>query len=178
MNIKSTIIAATLTATSILTSSLNADEANSNLIKNGDMTKGGIIPVFWDKVRNWGGEVKARRDKTVFKKAPASLRLQPAEGKGKGIVSQLIEGFNGKIKVTGWGLLEAGKQGRAKVAVQLLDKEYKPIQWYQIHNIRTSEWAAFERVITITQSPAHIQILMVIDGEAKAWLDELSVTKQ
>lgn len=178
MNIKSTIIAVTVAASSIYAPALKADEASgASLIKNGDMTKGNIIPVFWDKVRNWGGAIEVRRDKEVFKKAPASLRVQPVDGKGKGVVSQIIEGFNGKIKVTGSARFEDGKYSNAQVAIQLLNKAYEPIKWNQVHAIRSSEWVSFEKEIEITQSPAHIQVLMMIDGHAKVWLDELTVTK-
>lgn len=178
MNFKSTIIAATTVVSSICAPSLKADEiSGSNLIANGDMTKGNAIPVSWDNVRSWGGKIEAHRDTNVYKKGPASLRVQPIVGKGKGVVSQLIEGFNGKIKVTGSARFEDGKYSNAQVAVQLLDKEYKPIKWNQVHAIRSSEWVSFDKEIEITQSPALIQVLMMIDGHAKVWLDELKVTK-
>lgn len=176
MKLTTTILALTIACFAL---SNKATAQDKNLLKNGNMSKGHLIPVFWEKISNWGGsKLKVSSDAKVFKSAPASLRLEPTKGSGKGCVSQFVKGCNGKLKISGAFRVEPGKNGNALIAMQLFDKAWKSTKWIQVACAKPSDdWVEFEKEINITTNPAHIQVLMMIDGNSKAWLDDIVLEK-
>ena len=139
------------------------------LLKNGGMTQGFDVPADWNEK---SGAVEVKRDTEVFKDGPASLRVTIAGGKN-GMAFQTIRGGAGaKIKVAGWMKTQGGV--KAQAFVQAFAEGFKQNQFLQLKFIQgQSDWAQFEKELTLPEWTAFFHIGLLAEGEGKAWLDEV-----
>ncbi len=139
-------------------------------LKNGDMSAGGAIPEFWTEKWN---DVQAFRDTQTFKEGPASLRVE-ASGKS-GSAFQMFEVPGGtSVKLSGW--FKTQGTAKAQVALQAFSDDWKQNDWQQIAFQATdSDWAHFEKTLTIPDWAALFNVQVNLDGRGKAWLDEVQM---
>ena len=155
-----------------------ADAVRSLPIVNGSMSQGSDTCTGWDQRWNGGGKLTASRDTTVFKVAPASLRLQ-TEGEAKGNVFQFIDVPGGStIDLAG----SVRSEGTVKVLVfvQSFDSTGKPIDYQMLRNQYevAPDWVDFNNRITVPAAAVKVGVGLAIDGNGKAWLDELRNTAE
>lgn len=153
-----------------------ADAVRSLPIVNGSMSQGIDTCTGWDQRWNGGGKLSVSRDSTIFKVAPASLCLA-TDGEAKGNVFQFIDVPGGStIDLTGC----VRSEGTVKVLVfvQSFDAEGKPIDYQLLRNQYevAPDWVDFNNRITIPAAAVKVGVGLAIDGNGKAWLDEVRNT--
>ncbi len=152
-----------------------AADVKSLPIVNGSMSQGTDQCTAWDKRWNGGGTVTVARDTTVFKEKPASLRIA-TEGQAKGNVYQMIEVAGGTtIELTGWMKSDGVK---VQVFVQVFDDTWKPIDYQMLKNAwePSPDWTEFTGKVTLPAAAVRVGVGIAIDGNGKAWLDEVRNT--
>jgi hypothetical protein len=139
------------------------------VIKNGSMTQGDATPAFWD---GKFGDVEIKRDTEVFKTAPASLRVLVAGGKSGQGFQAVQGGADATIKISGW-IKSAGKV-KAQVAIQAFAEGYTQNQFFQIQFVQNdTDWTHFEKEIKLPDWTAFFNIVLMAEGDGKAWLDDI-----
>jgi len=146
-------------------------DPGGNMLANASMTKGDAVPLGWTGL--WG-EAKASRDTVVFKEGPASLRVDCAAGKS-GQAFQAVEGGRGsRLAVSGWA--RSSGAARVNVAVQSFSGDWKQNRFEQVRYLEgNSDWVAFSKEIELPPWTARFHVLLLVEGEGSAWLDEVSV---
>jgi hypothetical protein len=145
-------------------------------VRNGDMTKGNEKPESWDT--QWG-EVRVFRDMKVFKSEPASFCVETVKAGVQGNGGQTLEieaGASGKF--SGWMKTE----GKVKVNVALMCftddwkmKEFKQLAYR--HDNAASDWSEWTAEATVPEGTGHVQLVLLVEGDGKAWLDDVKVGK-
>ncbi|MBN8525455.1 MAG: hypothetical protein J0M02_08975 [Planctomycetes bacterium] len=144
-------------------------------IVNGSMSQGTDQCTGWDKRWNGGGTVTVARDTKMFKEAPAALRIETS-GDAKGNVYQMIEVAGGStFDLSGFMKSEGVK---VQVFVQAFNAEWKPIDYQMLKNAwePCPEWTSFSAKITVPAEAVRVGVGIAIDGNGKAWLDEVRNT--
>ena len=145
------------------------------VIKNGSMTDGTDTPDGWMNSWTGRGKIKVTRDTSVFKVGPASYCISTEGADGMGQSGQQIDGVAGqKFTLSGW----AKSQGKCKVnvAVQCYNGGWNPVSFIQAFYLQDdTDWTEFSKEITLPDGTEHFNILALIDGTGKAWLDEVKV---
>jgi hypothetical protein len=143
-------------------------------LRNGSMTDGDGVPDAW--TGKWG-EGESARDTQVFKAGPASLRVTVAGGKSCQGFQQFDCQGGERIKIAGW-VRSAGKV-KVNVAVQSFDAGWTRNSFDQVKYIQDdTDWAAFEKECTLPDWAARFNILLLVEGEGSAWLDEVRDASQ
>ena len=138
-------------------------------LRNGGMTQGGDVPAYWS---GKFGDVTLARDTTTFKVKPASLRVTIAGGKNGSGFQTIAGGANAKFKLAGW--FKTAGNIKAQVMVQAFSDGYKQNQFIQVLYAQgESDWAAFEKEITLPSWTAFFNVGVMAEGDGKAWLDEV-----
>lgn len=139
------------------------------VIKNGGMTQGFDVPAEWSEKF---GAVEMKRDTEVFQTAPASLRVSVSGGKS-GMAFQKVQGGAGaKIKVAGW--MKTQGNVKAQACVQAFAEGFKNNQFLQLKFVQgQSDWAEFSKELTLPEWTAFFSIGVLVEGDGKAWLDEV-----
>ena len=144
-------------------------------ISNGSMDEGGDLPQNWDGKWVGEGKIKVARDPQIFKKGPASLRVESVDGNAKGQASQMRDAPAGAtFTIRGW----VKSQGSVKVnvAIQPYDDAWHPITFLQAGYVQNdTDWTRFEKTITLPEKTAHFGINLLLEGAGKAWLDEVEI---
>lgn len=144
-----------------------------NMLKNGSMSlkqKDGIAPENWSE--SWG-DVVAYHDDKLFMKGPGALRVEPKEAGKSGQVFQMFEGHAGK-KFRIFGYVKSQGNVKVNVAVQAFDNNWTKNEFLQIKYLQgTIDWARFDKEITIPEWSARFNVLLLIEGDGRAWLDEI-----
>lgn len=152
-----------------------AADVKSLPIVNGSMSQGTDQCTGWDKRWNGGGKTTVTRDVKVFKEAPASLCIA-TDGDAKGNVHQMIEVAGGStIELSGWMKSEGVK---VQVFVQVFDETWKPIDYQMLKNAwePSPDWSEFTGKITLPAAAVRVGVGIAVDGNGKAWLDEVRNT--
>jgi hypothetical protein len=151
--------------------SIAATEDLSNLAKNGNMNGGGALPVNWD---GKFGDVTAARDTTTFKEGVASLRVEGQTGKS-GQAFQTFEMGAGKTyHVSGW----VKSQGDAKVnfAVQSFAGDWSKNDFNQVGYVQGNiDWTKYAKTVTIPDWAGRFNVLLMVEGNGRAWLDDVKI---
>ncbi len=152
--------------------------AGSNLLVNPGMTDGDAIPSAWTAVWAGTGKIASVRDTQVFKVAPAALRVESVGGTANGNVSQGLEGVAGKrVRITGW--VKSDGVVATTVGLGSFDANWKSLAWETIQAVGTgagSEWTQFDKTVAVPAGAVHVNLGMCIDGDGKAWFDEVAVS--
>lgn len=150
----------------------------ANLLQNPSLSDGDGAPAGWTATWASAGKVASARDTAVFKTAPAALRIESVGGAAKGNASQGLDGLAGKqVRITGW-MKTDGKVG-AGVGIGSFDGAWKMLQWDTITGVGAgsgTEWTQFDKTVTIPAGTVKANLGTTIDGDGKAWFDDLSVT--
>lgn len=167
------ILLATLT-----TLACAADGVVSLPIVNGAMSQGADTCTGWDKRWTGRGKLTISRDSKTFKEAPASLSLA-TEGDANGNVFQFIDLAGGStVDVSGW--LKTEGAVKVQVFVQAFDETWKPIDYQMLKNQfeAAPEWTAFSGKVTVPAGAVRVGLGFAVDGNGKAWLDEMRNTAE
>jgi photosystem II stability/assembly factor-like uncharacterized protein len=146
-----------------------------SLIDNGDMERGEAVPDRWTEKWVGRGDVVVARDTEIKKRGSASLRIESRGGPAQGQIAQLVDvGSYRRVRVTGW-LRSAGKV-KVNVALQPFAADYKPISFMQAHyTADDSAWTRFDRSLELPADAARYGVVMLLEGDGKAWLDDVTV---
>ena len=133
---------------------------------DGEETRG------WDQ--RWGS-VKAARDTSVFKSAPAALRVETTE-RGQAQAGQMIEITGGtRLKIGGW----VKTQGDVKLnfMAQSFTSDWHPIDFQQLKYAQNdSDWSEGQKEITVPIKAARVLVGLLVEGSGRAWLDEVTIS--
>jgi hypothetical protein len=151
-----------------------ATELEKVNVKNGSMTAGTEKPDDWGS--SWG-DVTSVRDVKVFKSSPASLRVDVKDGKN-GQVFQQINGAGGStLKVSGW--VKTQGDVKVNVAIQSFDEGWSKNHFDQLKYIQgTSSWGYFEKLVEIPGWSARFNVLILVEGNGSAWLDDVKLERK
>ncbi len=139
------------------------------VVENGGMTQGFDIPNRWD---GKFGDVSAKRDTAVFKVGPSSLCVTSLGAKGGQAFQEIRGGAGATIKIAGW--IKTDGKVKAQAAVQAFADGYKNNQFFQLLYAQdTTGWAHFEKEITLPPWTAWFNVGLLVEGEGRAWLDEV-----
>ena len=139
------------------------------LVRNGAMTQGEGVPTNW--TGKWG-EGEVTRDAEVYKGAPASLRVAVSGGKSCQAFQQFDCKGNEIIRIAGW-VRSSGKV-KVNVAVQAFDAGWTRNNFGQVKYVQgDSDWTSFEKECALPDWAARFNIVLLVEGEGKAWLDEV-----
>ena len=141
------------------------------VLKNGGMTQAGAggAPAEWG---GKFGDVDLARDTAVYKEGPASLRLSVSGGKSGSGFQTVQGGAGASFKVAGW--FKTAGNVKAQVMVQAFSDGFKQNQFFQILYVQgDSDWAHFEKEVTLPAWTAFFNVGVLAEGDGKAWLDEV-----
>jgi lysophospholipase L1-like esterase len=149
-----------------------ATHTTKNLLKNNSMTDGNDIPTGWDS--SWG-DVSIKRDTTVFFSSPASLHVSCKKDLS-GQVFQRITGYGGK-SLRLQGKLKTAGNAKINVALQSFPDDWSQNKFGQAYFVQgESDWTSFNRVLDIPDWADAVHALVLVEGEGKAWLDDVRLT--
>ncbi|ABW30657.1 GDSL-type esterase/lipase family protein [Acaryochloris marina] len=145
-------------------------------LRNGAMTQGTTVPNYWHQQWVGKGKISVTRDTQIFKQGPAALKVASTSGPAKGQAFQLIQGSpNQSFTISGF----AKSTGRVKVnvAIQSFSKKSRPLQFRQVQYLHnTQDWSSFSQEVTLPPKTHKFGIVLLIEGEGEAWLDEVKLT--
>ena len=142
------------------------------VIKNGGMTQGYDTPADWQKE----GLGAFARDTTIFKVAPAALRV--TSGGGSTSSFQQVTTVAGEtITITGW--MKTSGNVKAQVFVHAFSDEFKNNQFMQVRYVAgDGDWAEFKNEIILPEWTTFFRIGIMVEGEGSAWIDEVREASQ
>lgn len=146
-------------------------------IPNGDMTAGADKPAGWTASWTGRGKIRVTRDTTVFHTAPAALKVESVDGPAQGNGCCALDVASAAdIELTGWIRTEGAVA--ASVMVQAFGSDWSkgPLAFIQLayrHSNQSHDWSAWSKRVTLPAGTAHLQIGLLIEGEGKAWLDDV-----
>ena len=147
----------------------------SLILKNGGMEEGNEIPAFWDTRWTGSGKLEATRDKDA-KAGKFALKLKSVGGKAQGQTSQVLEAGEGTRFVLS-GYLKTGGDAKINVAVQSYRENWSPLSFQQVQYAEgRSEWTKFSKEITLPEGTVRFGIVLFLDGDGSASLDEVELT--
>lgn len=153
--------------------------AGTNLLRNGGMEDGDAQPIGWTSTWAGTGKVAAARDTAMAHGGKASLRVESVGGAAKGNASQAVSGLAGKrVRITGW--LRTDGTVTAAIGAGCFDEAWKMLVWEPIHTAPggvPGEWVAFDKTVTIPAGTAKVSLGASIDGDGKAWFDDLALSE-
>jgi lysophospholipase L1-like esterase len=141
------------------------------VVKNGGMTQAGAAgaPAEWG---GKSGDVETARDTDVYKASPASFRVSAAAGKSGQGFQTIAGGAGATFTLDGW--FKTVGNPKAQVFVQAFSEGYKQNQFIQVqYQQGESDWTEFKKQITLPTWTAFFTVGVLIDGDGKAYLDEV-----
>lgn len=145
-------------------------------LRNGAMTQGTTVPNYWQHQWVGKGKISITRDTQTFKQGPAALKVASTSGPAKGQAFQLIQGSpHQSFTISGF----AKSTGRVKVnvAIQSFSKKSRPLQFQQVQYLHnTQDWSPFSQEVTLPPKTDKFGIVLLIEGQGEAWLDEVKLT--
>ena len=145
-------------------------------LRNGAMTLGKAVPEHWHHQWVGKGKISITRDTQIFKQGPAALKVASTSGPVKGQAFQLIRGSSDQ-SFTISGFAKSKGAVKVNVAIQSFSKKSRPLQFQQVkylHN--TQDWSSFSQNITLPPKTHQFGIVLLIEGQGAAWLDEVKLT--
>ena len=138
------------------------------VVRNGGMAQGVSVPADWT---GRFGDCVVYRDANTFKEAPASLCVEASGKSGQAFQAFPVKG-GAKFRVAGW-IKSAGKV-KAQAAVQCFDEKYTRNSFIQAKYVQNdTDWTEFSKEVTIPDWAGRFNILLLVEGEGRAWLDEV-----
>jgi lysophospholipase L1-like esterase len=138
-------------------------------LRNGDFEQGDDRP--WSWLPNAGAKIS--RDTTTFKAGTASLKVTVDNDKGHGL-QQLSYKAGDKLRVTGF--LKSTGDVKANACVMSFKPNHDFVRFDQLKYAQNdSDWAAFDKTITLPEGTAFVQLGVMVEGRGSAWLDDVKV---
>ncbi len=142
-------------------------------IRNGAMTEGGAQPEAWQLT----GTGELGRDPATFKAGPAALCVSVSAGKKATAYQDHPIPASRQLRVSGWVRSEG--QVKVNAAVQTFDAKLTKNEFKQLKYIQNAtDWIPFESLLTLPEWVASFRVLLLVEGEGRAWLDEVEVFDQ
>lgn len=164
-------------ATGLALAALLGAAEQGNVLLNPSMSEGATAPAAWSKAWASEGAVAAARDTTVFRSAPAALRIDSVNGTAKGCISQSPEGLAGRtLRTSGW--VKPDGVARAYVGIGAFDADWKLLAWETLIDLPAGSpdrWTSYARTVAMPAAAVHINVAASIEGAGKAWFDDLAV---
>lgn len=145
-------------------------------LRNGAMTLGTTVPDYWHHQWVGKGKISITRDTQIFKQGPAALKVASTSGPAKGQAFQLIKGAS-RQSFTVSGFAKSTGKVKVNIAIQSFSKQSRPLQFQQVkylHN--TQDWSSFSQEVILPPKTHKFGIVLLIEGQGKAWLDEVKLT--
>lgn len=149
--------------------------AQALTLRNGDMEAGSTVPQQWENKWVGKGTLTPIRDTKEKHGGVASLQVLAGPG-SQGQVSQVIEAPGGKtVTVSGW--IKTAGNIKAVFAVQPFAGDWSKNEFKQVGFAQNeSDWQKFSQTITLPTWAARFGICLFVDGEGKAWLDDVELS--
>ena len=145
-------------------------------LKNGDMSAGGETPTDWGIAWTGRGRLTIARDTKVFRNGPASLRLDTGAADAMGQATQSVDAPGG-TRFALSGAVKSEGEVKVNVAIQSFTAGWKTIEFKQMKYAENdSDWANFASEMTVPANTAHAAVTLLIEGNGKAWLDDVKLT--
>lgn len=147
---------------------------SSIVLRNGDMEAGTTVPASWENKWVGQGTVTGVRDTTEKHGGTASLSIE-SKADSKGQISQIVEAKGGaKVTISGW--LKTAGAAKVVFAFQPFagdwsKNEFKLLGYAQ----NETGWQRFSQEVTVPDWAARFGVGVLIEGEGKAWLDDVSL---
>jgi len=153
----------------------------ANLLQNVNMSAkddASGLPVGWGNTWSEGKPPRVRRDESEFHSAPASLLLDTQGESTKGLVQCTFPAKPGeRYKISGY--IKSVATGTVSIAAQFAKSDMQPVGFQHIGiPTATPEWQRREAIITVPKEATQCGVLLYVDGNGKAWLDDVSVTRE
>ena len=114
------------------------------------------------------------RHARAFKAGPASLCVSVSGGKSGQAFQQFPTAGGETFRLSGW--VKSGGRVKVNVAVQSFDEKWTRNQFDQVKFVQNdTDWTSFEKDVVIPDWAARFNILLLVEGNGKAWLDEVHV---
>ena len=140
-------------------------------LKNGDFD---ATIDGWSVLWTGRGKLSIARDSEVAKVGTASLRIS-SETNSMGQAGQTIEAPGGaRFKVRGF--LRTAGTAKVNVAIQPVNAGWTPIGFLQAaYAQNATDWTLFERVIEIPPGAARANLVILMEGQGIAWVDDIQI---
>ena len=147
------------------------------LIQNGDMESGSATPDAWALSWTGSGKLIASRDTAEHHGGAASLKLASDGGAAKGQAAQFIDAAPGaSFTVSGW--VKTDGAAVVNFAAQPINASGMPIAFFQVgYAQNTTGWTRFEKKVTPPADTSHVAIVLLLDGNGTAWLDDVTISQ-
>lgn len=155
-----------------------ASAPQAERLVNPGMEDGAATATGWEATWAGRGSVAASRDGEVKHGGAASLCIAATGGSAMGNASQKLENVAGRtLHVSGW--LRTGGAG-ASLGLGCFDADWKMLAWETVGALAadTAAWTQVERDIAIPAGAVHVNLGACIDGDGRAWFDDLSVSER
>jgi lysophospholipase L1-like esterase len=164
---------------SVLAAALAFPQANSQspplVLCNGDMSQGSDVPSCWDHKWVGKGKITTFRDTKIFKEGPAALGVASVDGAAMGQTAQMIQaGADTTFAISGF--VKSQGEVKVNVGVQSYAADGHSINFQQIRYVQNDQdWTAFTKEVTLPKGTKRFGIVLLMDGNGKAWLDEVQL---
>ena len=146
-------------------------------VSNGDMEKGGTTPDGWDNKWEGRGKLSAARDTSIKHGGAASLRVDTGGMDAMGSVGSFVDAPYPGGKVTITGFVKSEGDIKVNFAAQPFSTDWKAIAFNQIGYVQNNaDWQSFTKEITLPDGTARINVNLLVEGNGKAWLDDVKIT--
>ncbi|MCX7009042.1 MAG: hypothetical protein NTY53_17640, partial [Kiritimatiellaeota bacterium] len=144
------------------------------VIRNPSMTEGTDKPVGWTDQWIASGKIAVSRDVATFHSAPAALAIASVGGLAHAQAMQFIAGAAGqRLRLSAW--VRADGKANAIFGVQSYTAEWKGIEFKALGKAMSGfDWQEACGEVTLPPKTARFAVLLLLQGEGKAWLDDVS----
>lgn len=147
------------------------------VLVNGSMTAGTDVPTGWNTQWVGRGKITVSRDTSTFKAGPASLCITTV-GDAMGQTAQTLDAAEG-ARFTLTGYAKSAGSVKVNVAVQAYNAGWTPVAFIQCGFVQNeADWTAFSKDVVLPAGTAHIGVVLLVDGNGKAWLDEVGIKQE
>jgi lysophospholipase L1-like esterase len=145
------------------------------VIRNPSMTEGSDKPVGWADQWISAGKIAVSRDAAVFHSAPAALAVASVGGPAHAQAMQFIVGAPGqRLALHAW--VRAEGKATAIFAVQSYTADWKGIAFKALGKALPGfDWQEAGGEVTLPPKTARFAVVLLLQGEGKAWLDDVEV---
>ena len=151
-----------------------AEPAAPLAIRNPSMTDGTDQPEGWTQQWVATGKIKISRDTQTFASAPAALAIESVGGAAHGQAMQFFDGRPGETIAVSARICASGG-AQAMFAVQSYTADWKGLEFKPLGNALSGQgWREAGGEVTLPAGTARFALLLMLDGEGKVWLDDVT----
>ncbi len=140
---------------------------------NPDMEEGEFEPAGWKGT--WKNP-KFSRDTQVFHSGRASLMVDHTGLENDSIVGQNFNAVEGTlVKVSGW--IKSAGHGRVSILVMNFGPQWKHLRTNTVKTVQgDTDWTYGEAVVTLPPETTVFNLGLEVDGDAKGWFDDITLS--